>query len=329
MRGSHETARHLFRIAAGLESQILGDIHILGQLRRAYRDAVEAGWVGSHLHRLFETALRVGKRVKRETHLQATRSGVGSEAARTAVERWGGLAGRSCVVVGCGKSGTHAARCLAQLGATDLTVVNRTVERAAKLARDLGSARCADLDALPSLVAGAQVLVVATGAPEPVLTAAAVQVARVRAGVASADRPLLVIDVSVPRNVEPAVGRLIGVDLVDLDMLHPEAAELQKSRVASVPEAEARVEEGVGEFMGWLELAPARRALRPLQDVLTEICRREVSHLTGESPLAERTAERIVARVMSHPMTALRSALERGVAPEEAAGALGVLFPSR
>ncbi len=323
MRGSGGAARHLFRVAAGLESQILGDIHILGQLRRAYRDAIEAGRVGSHLHRLFETALRVGKQVKRETRLLARRNGVGSETARKANERLGRLAGRTCVIVGCGKSGSHAARCLSQLGATDIALVNRTVERAEKLARDLGNARAAGLEALPGLLAEAHLVVVATGASEPVLTAPLLERARRQAG---RQRPLLVIDVSVPRNVEASVGRMPQVELVDLDSLHPETAELQKSRMAAVPEAEGLVEEGVGEFVHWLELAQARRALRPLHAALSEICRREVSHLAGESPLATRTADRIVASLMAHPMTALRAASKRGEPVEDAIGALGALF---
>ncbi len=325
-RGPGESARHLFRVAAGLESQILGDIHILGQLRRDYRDAVEAGRVGSHLHRLFESALRVGKQVKRETQLLARRNGVGSEAARKATERLGRLAGRTCVIVGCGKSGSHAARCLSQLGATDIVLVNRTVERAEKLARDLGNARPEGLEALPRLLAESHLVVVATGAPEPVLTAALLEGVRRPGGKTLCDRPLLVIDVSVPRNVEASVGRMPQVELVDLDSLHPETAELQKSRMAAVPEAEGLVEEGVGEFVHWLELAEARRALRPLHAALSEICRREVSHLAGESPLATRTADRIVASLMAHPMTALRAASKRGEPVEDAIGALGALF---
>jgi glutamyl-tRNA reductase len=318
LRAGADAARHLFRVAAGLESQILGDVHILGQLRRAFRDAVAAGSLGSHLHRLFETALRVGKQVKRETGLTSTRNSVGAAAARRAALRFGGLAGRACVVVGCGKSGTHAARTLCELGATAVALVNRTVDRAEKLARELPSARAAGLDALPGLLAGADVVVVATRAQAPILSAAAIRGPR-------ASAPLLVIDISVPRNVEGAVGAVPGVELVDLDSLHPEAAEGERSRLRAVPRAEALVAEGTGEFVRWLELQDARRALRPLHAVLSEVCRREVAHLAGASELAERTAGRIVASVMAHPMAALRAASARGEALLPV-GALGSLF---
>jgi len=341
VRISTDVVRHLLRVSAGLESQILGDIHILGQIRRAFRDAVAIGSVGSHLHRLFETSLRVGKQVKRETHLMATRSGVGSEAARRAIERpedagREGLANRLYVVVGSGKIGSQAAHSLASLGAKRITIVNRTLHRARTLADELGAtAEAAGLDALPDLLARAAVVIVATDAPDPVLTAASLRRARTEIACESsqsaqpAKAPLLVIDVSVPRNVEPAVAGLGGVELIDLDTLHPEAADVEKSRNAAVPEAEARVEAGVEDFLGWLDLDEARQALRPLHEVLSEICRREVAYVVGASALSDRTAERIVARVLAHPMTRLRAASERGESMQSAAGALGVLFAQR
>jgi len=326
---STDVVRHLLRVAAGLESQILGDIHILGQLRRAYRDAVDADAVGSHLHRLFETALRVGKQVKRETHLMATRSGVGSEAARRAMDRLGPLRDRECVIVGSGKIGSQAARSLSGLGAKNLTILNRTVHRARLLADEIGATRAAGLDLLPQSVARADLVVVATNADAPVLTVEAIEAARSSAGSTASVAPLLVIDVCVPRNVQPEVGRLEGVELVDLDTLHPEAAEVEKGRNAAVPEAEARVEAGVDEFTRWLALDAARRALRPFHEALSEACRREVTHLAGESPSSERTADRIVARVLSHPMKALRLAWEQGESIDAAADVLGGFFDRR
>lgn len=315
--------RHLFRVAAGLESQVLGDVHILGQLRRAFRDAVEMGSIGSHLHRLFETALRIGKQVQRDTGLAAARSSVGAEAARFAAARAGGLEGRRCVVVGCGKSGAHAARAFARLGAADLTVLNRTEERARRLARDLGRATGAGLDALATCVTRADVVVVATGAAEPLVSARAVRAMRRRV-----KAPLLIVDVSVPRNVETGVGALPGVELVDLDSLRPEAPGIERLRRQAIPEAEAIVEDGVDDFEHWLDVRAAGRRLRPFREVLSEICRREVAFLVGESPGARRTADRIVARVMAHPMSALRTASLRGAWFDDAADALAGLFSS-
>ncbi len=326
IRIGEDTARHLLRVAAGLESQILGDIHILGQLRRAFREAVAGRAVGAHLHRLFENAFRIGKQVKRETQLMATRSGVGSEAARHAAVHLDGLAGRRCVVVGCGKIGAQAARSLLARGADDITLVNRSAARAEKLARDLGTTEVASFERLYPLLGSADVAIVATGASEPIVQRERLVRVRRAAGGVSVPRDLLVIDVSVPRNVDPAIGALAGAKLVDLDTLHPEAVEVERSRHAAVPAAEAHVEQGVVEIMHWFELHSARRALRPLRETLTAICRREVAYLAGEPSVAERAADRIVSRLMAHPMTALRAASKRGEAVDDAAGALQILF---
>jgi glutamyl-tRNA reductase len=321
LRLDADAARHLIRVASGLESQVLGDVQILGQLRRAFSDAREAGRVGPHLHRLFETGLRIGKAVKTTTRLSASRSSVGAEAARRAASRLGGLAGRRCAVVGCGKSGALVARTLAQLGAADLVFVNRTLERAEALAREL-DAQAEPLSALERVVSHADVVFVSTGAETPLLSAEGVRLART----GRTDRSLLVIDLCVPRNVEVAVGALPGVELLDLDGLSREAADVERARREAVPEAERLVEAGVGQFVEWLDLQSARHALRPVREALGEICRREIAHVAGASALAERVADRIVASFMAHPMTALRGARERRDALEGMAEVLGHLF---
>jgi glutamyl-tRNA reductase len=315
-------ALHLFRVVAGLESQVLGDIHVLAQIRQAYRGAVERGLVGSPLHRLFEVAFRLGKRVRRETGLMSTRSGVGSEAARVAdtIEGAGGL-----IVVGCGKIGTQAARTLATRGARDVTLVNRTAHRAADLARQLGTGSSAGLDRLPSLLASARAVIVATDARDPILTREAVAAVRPLDGTGRA-RPLVIIDVSVPRNVDPEVGKLEGVELVDLDTLHPEASGAAAARRAALPRVEGLIEEASREYLYWLELATVRAALHPLRTVLAEACRREIAHMTGDDPASSRTADRIVARVLAHPMEILRSACERGEDVARPAAVLGSIF---
>jgi glutamyl-tRNA reductase len=315
-------ALHLLRVVAGLESQVLGDIHVLAQMRQAHRGAVERGRIGSPLHRLFEVAFRLGKRVRRETGLMSTRSGVGSEAARVAdsIESTGGL-----IVVGCGKIGTQAARTLASRGARDVTIVNRTAHRAADLARQLGSAGAAGLEQLPVLLASARAVIVATDAREPILTRDGV--ASIRAlDVAGDARPLVIIDISVPRNVDPEVGKLEGVELVDLDTLHPEASGAAAARRAAIPRVEALIDEASREYLYWLELSTVRAALHPLRTVLAEACRREIAHMTGDDPASSRTAERIVARVLAHPMAFLRSACERGEDVARPAEVLGSVF---
>jgi glutamyl-tRNA reductase len=301
-------ARHLLRVAAGLESQILGDIHILGQVRRGYRAAQDQGTVGPHLHRLFDAALRAGKRVRRETELMAGHRSVGSEAARHLLERLPPEAPRRVLVLGAGKVGSHAARALAATPGIEVVLLNRTASRAATLAAEWGGVS-GGLDLLPSLLSEAGGVLVATGAPGPWVDH------RVLAHRAPG-RVLPVVDLSMPRNVAPEVARLPEVDLSDLDDVHPETAAVEEARQDAIPRAECIVEEESGDFEAWIAAAEARAALRPLQEWVVEICRREVNFVAeGDAALAERAARRIAARVLSRPMMALRTMREDPDAP--------------
>jgi len=326
-RTSGDAARHLLRVAAGLESQVLGDGQILGQLRAAYRRASEAGTAGSGLHRLFETALRTGKRVQAETSLSTGHTSVGSEAAALAARRFGQLHNARVVVVGCGKTGARAARQLVKLGARDVVLLNRTQGRAAELAAAVGG-RAAPLETVHGELALADVAIVATGAEEPIVRAAALGRARENCGTGS--YPLLLIDLAMPRNVEPVAATLPQVTVVDLDTLHPPVVAAEEKRCLAVPAAEAIVDEELRDYTEWLAAAAARVAVRPLRDLLTTVCRREVAHAAGES-VAERTADRIVAKLLARPMLALREAIARGEAVDDLALALDQLFaePSR
>ena len=299
-RRGAEAVRHMFRVTGGLESQILGDIHILGQLRQAYRLADRLGVMGPNLHRLLDTAIRTGKAVKRETELMAGRSSVGSEAAQLAHRELDGLAGKQCVVVGSGKIGSHTLQSLAKLAPGDLVVLNRTLERAERLTENHGG-RAEPWERFLEVVSGADAVIVATGARCPILTRDDLEPL-----VAGRTRPLLVVDVSMPRNVAVEVGEIPCVELVDLDRLHPEAATVARSRQASVPQAEQIIAQHVAEFMTWQASSGAREALRPLREALEEICVREIQYAAGKDADVQRAATRIVSKLLARPMTVLR-----------------------
>lgn len=326
LRMDDEAVDHLLRVCAGLESQVLGDIHILGQVRRAFREAMDSGTLGSHLHRLFETALRCGKAVRRDTSLMAGRSSVGSEAARLLLSRIAGARGR-LVVVGTGKIGSHAARVLAEAGHRELVLVNRTPSRAEALAAALGGSRIrvAPLDRLHDELAEADGVLVASGAPSAVVDAPSLHAARANAG--AVGHSLVLVDASMPRNVDHRCGSLPGVTLLDLDALDPGAAAVERARQAAIPEAEAVVSEHRADFQRWRSEAAAREALRPLREMLSDLCLREVGYAAGDD-VAGRATSRIVARLLAGPMTVLREASERGESVTEVAEALRVLFPA-
>lgn len=307
LRLDADAVRHALRVASGLESQVLGDIHILGQLRRSYRRAIGAEAVGPVLHRLFDLALQTGKQVKRETELMAGHASVGREAVRLASDQLGDLSSLECVVIGCGKTGSHAARALVDAGVRSLVVLNRTEVRAQRLAAEVG-ASTASLDELHARVAGAQLAIVATGASQPILRSAGLERAR---RIAGASGPLLIVDVSMPRNVERGVAELPGTQLVDLDALNPGAAKVEKARLASVEQAEAVIASGLEEFDAWKAGRADQAATAPMRECLEEICRRELGYIADEE-VVQKITTRIVAKFMAAPMTSLRDAGQAG-----------------
>lgn len=323
-RTGEAAVRHLFRVAAGIESQVLGDAQLLGQLRDAHAHAAKAHATGSVLHRLFETALRVGKRVRSETALSSGRYSVGAEAANVAARRFGSLTHARIAIVGCGKTGERVARQLVKLGARDLVLVNRTLARAETLASTLRG-RPATLDALYGELALADIGIVATASQVPVVYADPLVSARRR--FATSHYPLLLFDLSVPRNVDPAVAQIPGAVIVDLDALRPAVAAGDRDRLAAVPNAESIVDAEVRDFMAWLRASAAREAIRPLSAMIVELCEREVAFASGNRELAERAAARIAAKLLARPMTELRGAVARGESVGELTAAIARLFP--
>ncbi|GJG86891.1 glutamyl-tRNA reductase [Gemmatimonadetes bacterium T265] len=332
-RAGDAAARHLLRVAAGLESQVLGDSQLLGQLRAAHAAAGAAGATGTVLGRLFESALHVGKRVRAETTLSSGRHSVGAEAANVAMRRFGSLAHARVVVVGCGTTGERVARQLAKLGARDLVLLNRSPERAERLAAAVGG-RAAPLGALYGELALADVAVVAASSTEPVVYADPLVSARRRC--ATAQYPLLLIDLGVPRNVDPALGSVAAVTIVDLDALRPVVAAGERERGASVPEAERIVEEERAALAAWVRDAAAREAVRPFCTALAAVCRREVAYAVGmagadaatRDAVAERAAGRVVAKLLAGPMQTLRAAAADGESCDALVAALARLFPA-
>ncbi|MEP6781675.1 MAG: glutamyl-tRNA reductase [Gemmatimonadaceae bacterium] len=321
-RSDTVAARHVIRVAVGLESQILGDGQILGQFRGAYGDASSACATGAVLHRLFETALRAGKRAQTSTLIGSGKNSVGAQAAALALRRFGALTHTRIVIVGCGKTGERVARQLAKFGARDLVFLNRTPGRSAQLATEL-SGRSAPLETLHAEIAMADIAMVATGAGEPIVVAS--KLATARENCATGRYPLLLVDLSMPRNVEVAAAALPGLTLIDLDALRPEVNATEQTRRTAIPAAEAIVETELQDFEEWLAAASAREAIRPLREALADVCRRELAHEAGDEA-AERLAKRIVAKVMARPMSAVRGALARGDSVAELTKTMSALF---
>ena len=267
---------HLFQVACGLDSMVVGESQILGQLRRAYATARDGG-AGPTLHELFQKALKVGKRAHSETGIdQAGRSlvTVGLEGAVDAV---GPLAGRTVLVVGAGSMGSLAGATLVRAGAGQVVVANRTAVTAQRLAETLGG-RGIGLDGLEQALVEADVVVSSTGATGVVVPFELVE----RAVQARGGRPLAILDLALPRDIDPQVRTLPGVTLVDLEALQEQLAHTEAG--ADVEQARAIVAEEVRDFLAWqraAKIAPTVVALRSRADAVVEA---ELGRLAGRLP---------------------------------------------
>jgi glutamyl-tRNA reductase len=286
--------RHLFDVAAGLDSLVLGEGQILTQVREAFADARAEGAVGPALSSLFQRAIRAGRRVRAETGLGAQLASTVSVGLQLAEHQLGRLAGLRALIVGAGQMGRLAGRTLTDRGVRDLTVANRTLDRGRRLAADLGG-RAVGLGRITEELAHADVVVASTAATTPTVTVAEVEAATAaRAG--RADRPLVVIDLGVPRDVEPDVRYVPGVVLVDLDGLRALIETGGGEQAAEADRARAMVAEEAALFLAWqreARLGPTIRALRSRAELLR---RQELARAAGRlAGLSEREADAVEA----------------------------------
>ncbi|MCL2149018.1 MAG: glutamyl-tRNA reductase [Methanomassiliicoccaceae archaeon] len=230
--------RHLFRVSCGLDSLIVGEDHIQGQVREAYVRAKEEGHVSKYLSRLFDRALSIGKKVRNETQINSGSVSVGSAAVELAEQRAGGLEGKTVTVFGAGSMASAIGKSLSGKGARLVVVSGRTFERASDLALQIGGTALSR-EYLVSAVSKSDVLFVATSAPHIIVTPETVTSAGER------EVPLLIVDVSVPKNVDDAVGELPGVSLETMDSLQGVAAENIMRRMTEISEAERIVRDEI------------------------------------------------------------------------------------
>jgi glutamyl-tRNA reductase len=283
-------ALHLFRVAAGLDSLVPGEGEILGQVRDAY----EAGTHGPVLDRLFREALRVGKKVRTETAINESPASVSSAAAALAQQVFGDLRGCRVLLVGAGEVSELAARALAARGATIAAVTSRTQANAEKLA-DAFDARAVPFGELGSELEHADVVVSSTSSPDPILSPEQVPDRR--------GRPLFVIDLAVPRDVEPGVAQLEDCYLYDIDDLQAVVRESLSGRRREAERAEAIVEHEAERFRDWqasLRVVPAIASLRERAESIRsgELAKAE-SRLEGLSESERRTVESITTQIVN------------------------------
>jgi glutamyl-tRNA reductase len=256
-----DAIRHLFRVASSLDSMVVGEPQILGQLKSAYALAKEHGAVTGFLDLVMTRAFNVAKRVRSETDIGESAVSVSYAAVELAREIFGSLAGKSVLVIGAGKMAESAARHLKRAGVSEILVTNRTRERAVAMAEEVGGA-VLDYDRFPGALPAVDIVLASSGAPHYILTPETIRVTMGK----RRNRPIFLIDIAVPRNIDPAVNQLDGVFLYDIDDLGKVVDANVQGRVQTAREAEEIIREEVDRMMQRLKTREVAPTIVGLQD---------------------------------------------------------------
>ena len=304
-----DAARQLYRVTAGLDSMIVGEAEVQGQVKRAYEAALDAGTTGPLTNRLFGAALLAGKRARAETGIGRERVSVSTVAVDLARDVVGDLAARSVVIIGAGEMAELTAQALADQGVRTVFVANRHADRARSLAERFGG-EVGSLDSLPARLQDADIVVASTASPHAIVEAEGLEVVmRARGG-----RPLVLIDIAVPRDIEHACGEIEGVSVYDMDDLQAVVARNLGVREAERAKAEAVIEEEIQRFARWLaqlEVMPTITSLREhgadiVDQVLAENAGRWESASPRDLARIEAVARAVMQRLLHEPTIRLK-----------------------
>lgn len=308
-------AAQLFRVASSLDSMVVGESEIQGQVRAAWELGAEEGATGPILNQLFRQALEVGKSIRTQTHIGAGSSSVPAVALDLAEDVLSDLPGRKVLVIGAGRMAEATAHALVQHGVREVVVANRTVSTARELAGRFGG-RGVGFDGMPEELHGADIVISSTDAPHPILRRAAIAAAMAdRAG-----RPMVIVDISVPRDVEAAVADLPGVALFDIDDLERVVEANLNGRRLEAERGEGFVIGAVQGFSAWRRGLTASPAITSLRARAETIRQSELARLDGQwEGLSEADRERIEAltkgivnKLLHEPTVRVRAAAEDG-----------------
>jgi glutamyl-tRNA reductase len=308
-------AKHLFRVASSLDSMVLGESEIQGQVRAAWQLAAQEASAGPILNELFRQALQVGKRVRSATRIGAGSVSVSAVAVDLAEQVLDDLPGRRVLVIGAGQVAEATALTLLRRGVREVAVANRSAAGARELAGRVGG-RGAGLDGLAQELAGADIVIASTGAPHPILLPAQLApVMSFRTG-----RPMVIVDISVPRDVDEAVAGIAGVALFDIDDLVRVAEASLNGRSLEARRAERHVQEAARAFAAWRAGRRADPAIAALRARAEEIRRAELDRVAerwegladADRDRLDALTRRIVNTLLHEPTVALRAAAETG-----------------
>ena len=309
-----EAVRHILRVAGGLDSMILGEPQILGQVKEAYQQAVEAGTLDSQLERLFQHTFAVAKQIRTDTAIGESPVSVAFAAVSLARQIFSNFGAHTALLIGAGETIELAARHLHDMGLGRMVIANRTPERAHRLAAHFNGYGIG-LDEIPAHLAEADIIISSTGSPEPILDRPLVEKAlRTRK-----HKPVFMVDIAVPRDIDPAVAELDDVYLYSVDDLREVIQENLKSRQQAAEQAEEIIEVQVDRFMAWLRGQDAVASIRRFRslaeqerDLLLDKARQQLA--AGQDPhkVLEQLARTLTNKLIHEPTTRLRQAGEDG-----------------
>ena len=280
-----QAIEHLFRVSTGLDSMLIGEAEILGQVKDAYIQAQKARSLGKTLHTLFREALGAGKEARSQTAIGGESVSIATAAIELAKAHLGALDGRCVVVIGAGKMGTLAAKRLRAEGAADLAIVNRSHQRARDVVASVGRGRAIEMPGLVDALRPADIVITSTGASHFILTPANVA----EAMLARPERPLFIVDIAVPRDVDPDVARIPGVEVADIDALQGVVATTLDHRRAAIPLVEGLIDAHVERFQRWYQTRLAVPVISGLVQKAEAIREAEIERLFARCPeLTER-----------------------------------------
>jgi glutamyl-tRNA reductase len=314
-----EAVRHLYRVASSLDSMVVGEGQILGQVREAYRAATEELCAGPILNRLFHTSLRVGKRVRSETGIGDSSLSVPRVAVKLAEEVFGTLRGRRALVLGAGEMSELVVKHLKSSGVRELRIANRTAGRAALIAERVGGV-AVGFDSLAEELPNVDVVVSSTGSGEWVVGS------RLVAGALThREEPLFFIDIAVPRDVDPVVQNLDQAYVYDVDDLRAVVDRNSEDRSAAAAAGEAMIGPAVFDFMGWLSTLHVVPLIKELRDEAERVRRHELARalnrldlLPEEAEAVERMSYTLVNKLLHGPIQELKALAESGSPVESA-----------
>ncbi len=267
----NESVRHLLRVAAGLDSLVLGESQILGQVRRAHELSLESRACGIVLNRILHSAVTVGKRVRNETAIGAGAVSVAGAASELAGKIFEDLKTRKVLLIGVGEMGTLTARHMVERGVRQLVIANRTYSKAEELSQKLGG-KAASLDRLEECLAEADIVISSTGATAPIVTCDTMQPIVSRRG----GHPIYVIDIAVPRDFESTIADLDGIFLHDIDDMDVLVDRNLEKRRAEIPKAEAIVEHELENFGSWRSSLAATPLIKKIRERVEALRKQEL-----------------------------------------------------